>query len=242
MPGSRGDHLPVTCSLAKRGIQHPEPESDLGQKRLFLGDNGNLVVGILPVSIFANGHTFFVSRMHEKLGLDPYVVHATFQFSGTPGKRNRLRERLLWKDPPEYFDPGYGFVTWEMDVPEQMRAAAPPLKPTTQCCEQQQGHFDAMNHQLLQVRSGLAVASVCPCLLWVTARDVAGAAARTAAQRASRCFRHATQVIVCPWHMPPSAVHKIDQTVHVQRVISSRRAVSVHAEWWMCSVTVPVAS
>eukprot|EP00892_Ulva_mutabilis_P011070 jgi/Ulvmu1/8335/UM042_0041.1 len=146
--------------LAKSGMQFPDPESDLGQKRLFLGHNGNLVVGVLPVSIFASGHTFFVTRMHEQLGLEPYVVHATFQFSGTPGKRNRMREALLWKDGPEYVDPGHGFVAWEMDVPEALLAAGPPREPTVQCCEQQQGHFDLINHQLLQVRNGLAIASV----------------------------------------------------------------------------------
>jgi len=46
--------------------------------------------------MFCSGHTYFTQRMPFKLGLDPYVVHATFQFSGTPGKRWRLREALLW--------------------------------------------------------------------------------------------------------------------------------------------------
>lgn len=52
--------------------------------------------GILPVSTFCSGHTFFTQRMHEKLKLQPYVVHATFQYSGTPGKRHRMREFMLW--------------------------------------------------------------------------------------------------------------------------------------------------
>ena len=61
------------------------------------GFDGNLVLGILPVSQFSSGHTYFVQRMGERLGLPQYAVHATFQFSGTPGKRHRMRERLLWK-------------------------------------------------------------------------------------------------------------------------------------------------
>jgi hypothetical protein len=48
------------------------------------------------VSIFCSGHTGFTQGMFEKLSLKPYVVHATFQFSGTPGKRHRMRERLWW--------------------------------------------------------------------------------------------------------------------------------------------------
>ncbi len=60
------------------------------------GYGGKYKFGILPVSMFCSGHTYFTQRMPFKLGLDPYVVHATFQFSGTPGKRWRLREALLW--------------------------------------------------------------------------------------------------------------------------------------------------
>ena len=60
------------------------------------GYHGKLKFGILPVSTFCSGHTFFTQRMPFKLKLEPYVVHATFQFSGTPGKRFRFREALLW--------------------------------------------------------------------------------------------------------------------------------------------------
>ena len=60
------------------------------------GYDGKKLFGILPVSTFCSGHTFFTQSMPFKLGLDPYVVHATFQFSGTPGKRHRFREALLW--------------------------------------------------------------------------------------------------------------------------------------------------
>ena len=60
------------------------------------GFDGKLRMGILPVATFCSGHTFFVQRMADVLGLQPYVVHATFQFSGTPGKRHRMRESLLW--------------------------------------------------------------------------------------------------------------------------------------------------
>lgn len=45
----------------------------------------------LPHPLFS-----LVQRLPEQLRLQPYVVHGTFQFSGTPGKRNRMREALLW--------------------------------------------------------------------------------------------------------------------------------------------------
>jgi hypothetical protein len=33
--------------------------------RLFLGFNGTLAVGVLPVSAFASGHTFHVQQLHQ---------------------------------------------------------------------------------------------------------------------------------------------------------------------------------
>lgn len=31
------------------------------------------------------------------------MVHTTFQYGGSSGKRHRLREATLWVDPPEYY-------------------------------------------------------------------------------------------------------------------------------------------
>jgi hypothetical protein len=152
--------LDMSCSLAKRGMRFPDENDPLAKKRLFYGNNGELIVGVLPVSIFASGHTFFVSRIFQQLKLNPYVVHATFQFSGTDGKRNRLREFMLWRDEPEYYEPGHAFVTWEMETPADMVALSVPNPPSLQCCTTQQGHFDLVNHQLLQTRHALAAASV----------------------------------------------------------------------------------
>lgn len=64
-----------------------------------------------PVLFFPAPRTSPLQRKYEELGLEPYVAHATFQYSGTPGKRNRFREFLLWDDPPEYFDHPKGFIT-----------------------------------------------------------------------------------------------------------------------------------
>lgn len=130
------------------------------EQNLFRGDMGSVTVGVLPASIFASGHMFFVQvrtvqgngrgrrrggarregggrgkrqqrdedggrgstarprpfpdgplqRKYQELGLEPYVAHATFQYSGTPGKRERFREMLLFDDPPEYFDHARGFI------------------------------------------------------------------------------------------------------------------------------------
>lgn len=151
----------TVCRLVNAGREIPPEDDPLSKQKLFRGAHGTLVVGILPVALFASGHTFFVSRLHEQLSLQPYVVHATFMFSGTPGKRNRFREFMLWRDPPEYYAPDFPLVTWDMDVPEALRTGAPPPGDgSLECCDAQQGHFRLVNHQLQQLRHGLAAATV----------------------------------------------------------------------------------
>lgn len=54
-----------------------------------------------------------------------------------------------------------GFLTWDMDVPERMITQSVPYRPSTQLNEQQEGHFELVNHQLLQVRHALAISKVC---------------------------------------------------------------------------------
>jgi len=126
--------------------------------RLFFGWDAKYKFGILPVSRFCSGHTFFVQRMPTKLGLEPYVAHATFQFGGTPGKRNRFREALLWDDPPEYFD-GH-FVAFTANVPEEMiKAAVPPDNPEYKWTQQESvPQFTLIHHQYRQIRSAWAIA------------------------------------------------------------------------------------
>ena len=60
------------------------------------GHGGELLVGVLPVALFANGHTFFISNLGETLGLQPIAAHNNLHFSGTHGKRHRFRETGLW--------------------------------------------------------------------------------------------------------------------------------------------------
>lgn len=62
-------------------------------------------VGILPVAFFCSGHVYFTQAMYKTLGIQPYAVHATFQFSGTPGKRHRFRDAGLWLEDSSYYHP-----------------------------------------------------------------------------------------------------------------------------------------
>jgi len=67
-------------------------------------------VGVLPVAFFCSGHVYFTQQMHKTLGIEPYAVHATFQFSGTPGKRHRFRDAGLWWEDDQYFHPPGGWM------------------------------------------------------------------------------------------------------------------------------------
>lgn len=136
----------VFNNVFRRGLTHIP-----GNKFLFGVYHGSLTMGILPVSLFCSGHTFFVQRLPQTLGVQPYVVHATFQFSGTPGKRHRFREAMLWNDHSEYYDPPSGVLTFDLDVPKAMLDASVPNAPSTIDISSVQGHFKLVNYQLLQV-------------------------------------------------------------------------------------------
>ena len=112
--GARSEAAPALSPPPPPPITASRPDG------LFPAYDNSLLFGILPVDLFASGHTFFVQRLPERTGAGvglfdsgggesgggggggdsspsgPFVVHATFQFSGDEGKRHRLRERYLW--------------------------------------------------------------------------------------------------------------------------------------------------
>nr|BAH19600.1 AT2G35610 [Arabidopsis thaliana] len=126
----------------------PSVEGDSG---LFYAYDGNLKVGILPASIFCSGHTYFVQAMYQQLRLEPYAVHTTFQYAGTEGKRHRLREGMVFYDPPEYYDSPGGFIAFKPSIPKSLLLDG---KHTIE------SHFILVNHQMKQIRSALAIASL----------------------------------------------------------------------------------
>ncbi|XP_052210846.1 arabinosyltransferase XEG113 isoform X2 [Diospyros lotus] len=111
--------------------------------------DGNLKLGLLPASIFCSGHTYFVQAMYQQLRMEPYAVHTTFQYAGTEGKRHRLREAMVFYDPPEYFDSPGGFLTFKPSIPKSL------LLDGEHTIE---SHFSLVNYQIKQIRTALAVA------------------------------------------------------------------------------------
>ncbi|XP_051137069.1 arabinosyltransferase XEG113-like [Andrographis paniculata] len=126
----------------------PPVDEDSG---LVYAYDGTLKIGLLPASIFCSGHTYFVQAMYQQLRLEPYAVHTTFQYAGTDGKRHRLREAMVFFDPPEYYDPEGGFLTFKPNIPKRL------LLDGTHNVE---SHFAAMNYQIKQIRTAFAIASL----------------------------------------------------------------------------------
>ncbi|KAD5317306.1 hypothetical protein E3N88_17252 [Mikania micrantha] len=113
--------------------------------------DGTLKLGLLPASIFCSGHTYFVQAMYQQLRLEPYAVHTTFQYAGTEGKRHRLREAMVFYDPPEYYDSPGGFLTFRPSIPKSLLLDGEHNLET---------HFTLVNYQIKQIRTALAIASV----------------------------------------------------------------------------------
>ncbi|KAM3322611.1 arabinosyltransferase [Capsicum chacoense] len=126
----------------------PSVDDDSG---LAYAYDGNLKLGLLPASIFCSGHTYFVQAMFQHLRLEAYAVHTTFQYAGTEGKRHRLREAMVFYDPPEYYNPPGGLLTFKPTIPKNLLLDGEHSIDT---------HFALVNYQMKQIRTALAVASV----------------------------------------------------------------------------------
>lgn len=80
-------------------------------------------------------------------------MHATFQYSGTPGKRNRLREADLFKDPESYYHTEKrGFLSSSQKIPDRLLRSAKKMKLSGKL-DDTVPHFDLVHHQLRVIRS-----------------------------------------------------------------------------------------
>lgn len=125
---------------------------------VFSAYRGAVKMGFLPVAQFSSGHVYFVVRLYKVLGLKPYVFHATFQYSGTPGKRNRIREDGSWMDPDDYFRHPVGFVSHERDLPQKLLDDMQGVRGAR--IENTLPHFALVNHQLSQVRGNMILSQL----------------------------------------------------------------------------------
>jgi hypothetical protein len=110
----------------------------------------------------------FAQRLPELLELNPYAMHATFQYEGTPGKRNRMRESNQWlgdRDVPEYFDVKFMSYTprvlKDVDVKEFEKLGHPHPENTPSLQEGDEiirEHMRMVQHQAAQLYEAAAIA------------------------------------------------------------------------------------
>lgn len=144
------------------GVGGGVDESPRLKKMYRKADGTHVLAGVLPVSLFASGHTFFVSRMAHLMHTTPYMVHTTFQYGGAQGKRHRLRESMVWEDEPGYYTQP-DFLTYDLDVPWELvypnggdvQADGTIAFEKRTTVEQ---HFALVHHQLVQLRNAFALA------------------------------------------------------------------------------------
>ena len=62
-------HYPHPTPITSLPSPPPTPlQRHPDQPRVFLGANGTLAVGVLPVASFSGGHTYYVQRLYEVRG------------------------------------------------------------------------------------------------------------------------------------------------------------------------------
>ncbi len=78
-------------------------------ERRFGEPKERVALGTFPIAEVSNGHTYFVQKLHQIVGVAPTCVHTTYQYGDATtyayGKRERLRDEHLWLiDPPSRYD------------------------------------------------------------------------------------------------------------------------------------------
>lgn len=83
----------------------------------------------------------------QKQEIEPFAVHANFDFGGWPAKRHRLREGGLWYDPPEYYDSGRYLEVKQLSTPGRPEGMQNWTSPRMVAF-----HLSSLRTQLTQVR------------------------------------------------------------------------------------------
>ena len=147
--------------------QRLQPYSPAGARsRIFVapglrtdGVSADVHLGVLPLSRFLNGHTYFVQHAHQLPGAPPPLsVHMTYQFAEGAkfayGKRQRLREAGLWMvEEPSYYNGRYLTVSQE--------AATLPFKPMDRNVDSREAvkyHLAEARHRASVLRPLLGIA------------------------------------------------------------------------------------
>jgi hypothetical protein len=136
--------------------RYPPRVNDGTQAAPYWAFGGSLGLGLLPVGLFANGHTFFTADLPALYRLKPYTVHAGAEARGAPAARARLRAAGLWADTPEYYSEGL-LLALNLIVPAALADATEQMKQPARGVSA--AHAELLRWQLARIAEGFAVAA-----------------------------------------------------------------------------------
>jgi len=158
-------------------LSRPEPYKKDGRSipRLFSstnGGDGRIILGVLPLSRYLNGHTFFVQHVHTlPSALPPLSVHMTYQFAeGSKfayGKRQRLRQAGLWLAEEESYYNGRYLMLAEAasTLPIKQMDARVDSRDAVAYHKEEARHRVALLQPLLGIAKALGRALILPRML-----------------------------------------------------------------------------
>eukprot|EP00966_Prymnesium_polylepis_P016520 380931-Prymnesium_polylepis.1 len=105
------------------GVPYPGLRVPAGRPRAVAARNGTIVLGVLPLALFTNGHHHFVQNASARLGARPLAVHATYTLDAHDdlAKAQRFREAGLWRADAQAYYEGR-FLALFHSVPPELQA------------------------------------------------------------------------------------------------------------------------
>ena len=143
-----------------------EKQGSPGYRSLMFAANNTIRLGVLPVALFSNGHTFFVQEhhVHHPEDGEPYAVHMTYQYGDTReyayGKRQRLRQHGLWyaDDATDYWTSQKYLTISTKGAQVKFNSSKPIGTDGMAYLEAISRHFDEDRLRRVTIRNGLALA------------------------------------------------------------------------------------
>jgi hypothetical protein len=135
--------------------RYPPRVNDGTQAAPYWAFDGALGLGVLPVGLFTNGHTFFVSDLPSRYRLKPYTAHGDAEVLGGGVARARLRGARLWADAPAYYA-HTALLALNMMVPAPLADATAALR--TPAGGASDTHAALMTWQSARIAEALALA------------------------------------------------------------------------------------
>ena len=129
--------------MVKAGAHMSDDGSDT-----MLAWNGRIRLKTLPVEKYCNGQVMYSQNLPMRLKQPSVLVHNTFQFGGTAGKRHRFREFLFWEaDSDAYYERK---ILNYIHIPNKSLIDEGPKSV--------KAHFSLVNDQIIALRNAWGIA------------------------------------------------------------------------------------